>query len=92
MENIVVGRDEDDEAKYGETGTVFIGKHLVGEGDEAHTTNPVLMDVVKPHIVLVVGKRGTGKSYSGGVIAEEITLLPKIVKENLATVIIDTMG
>ncbi|MBI4163441.1 MAG: DUF853 family protein [Candidatus Aenigmarchaeota archaeon] len=61
MENIIVGRDEEDEKKYGESGAVFLGKHLVGEGDEAHTTNPILMDVVKPHIVLVVGKRGTGK-------------------------------
>ncbi len=61
MENIVVGRDEEDQEKYGETGTIFLGKHLVGEGDEAHTTNPVLMDVVRPHVVLIVGKRGTGK-------------------------------
>ncbi len=92
LENIVVGRDQDDLAKFGDKGTAFIGMHIVGEGEESKLTNAVLMDVTKPHVVLVVGKRGTGKSYSASVIAEEMALLPKEIRENLSVLMIDTMG
>jgi hypothetical protein len=92
VERIVVGRDRPDLKKYGEKGTVFIGKHIVGEGEDAHLTNPVLMDVSRPHIVMICGKRGSGKSYSGSVIAEEMTLLPEEIRNNLSALIIDTMG
>src|SRR3989338_6376238 len=92
MENIVVGRDKPDIIKYQEQGTAFIGRHIVGQGEEAHMTNPILMDVIKPHVVLVCGKRGTGKSYSAGVIAEEMTKLSKEIKSNLSVLMIDTMG
>ena len=92
FEKIVIGRDRPDLKEFGDRGTVFIGKHIVGEGEEAHLTNPVQMDVVRPHIVLVCGKRGSGKSYSAAVIAEEIVLLPPEVKQNLSVIMIDTMG
>ncbi len=92
VENVIVGRDKPDLLKYGEKGTAFIGRHIVGKGDDAHETNPVLMDVTRPHVVLVLGKRGTGKSYAAGVIAEEMTLLQQKVKENLSVLLIDTMG
>ena len=92
VESIVIGRDKSDQEKYGEKGTAFIGKHIVGSGNEAHLTNPILLDMVKPHVILVVGKRGTGKSYSAAVIAEEMTMLPKEIKDNLSVIMIDTMG
>jgi DNA helicase HerA-like ATPase len=92
MENIIVGRDAEDMRKYGEKGTAFIGKHIVGKGDEAHLTNPILMDVTRPHVLLVCGKRGTGKSYSAGIIAEEIAVLPPEIRSNLSVVLFDTMG
>lgn len=92
VERIVVGRDREDLKKYGATGTAYIGKHIVGKGEEAHLTNPIVMDVTRPHVVLVCGKRGTGKSYSAGVVAEEMALLPPELKENLSCLMIDTMG
>ena len=92
LEEIVVGREPSDVVKYGKKGCVYIGKHVVGAGLETHLTNPVLMDVVRPHITLVLGKRGSGKSYTGGVIAEEIMNLPEDVKEGLSCLMIDTMG
>jgi hypothetical protein len=92
IEKIIIGRDRSDLQEFGDRGTVFIGKHIVGEGEEAHLTNPVYMDVVRPHIVLVCGKRGSGKSYSAGVIAEEVVLLPAEIKQNLSVIMIDTMG
>jgi DNA helicase HerA-like ATPase len=92
VEKIIVGRDKQDLEKFGDRGTVFIGKHVVGEGEDAHLTNPVFMDVSRPHIILVTGKRGSGKSHTAGVIAEEMTLLPKEIKQNLSVLMIDTMG
>ncbi len=92
LEKIVVGRDKPDLAKYGDKGTVFIGRHIVGQGEDAHLTNPVYMDVSAPHIVLVCGKRGSGKSYSAGVVAEEMTKLPFEIKNNLSVMMVDTMG
>ncbi len=65
VEKIIIGKDRDDLLKYGHKGTVLIGKHIVGKGEEAHLTNPVMMDVSRPHVVLICGKRGTGKCVHG---------------------------
>ncbi len=92
VERIVIGRDREDLKRFGMAGTAYIGKHIVGKGEEAHLTNPIQMDVIRPHIVLCCGKRGTGKSYTAGIVAEEIAGLPKEIRENLAVLMIDTMG
>jgi len=92
LEEIVVGREPADLEKYGKRGTIFLGKHVVGTGFETHTANPVRMDVTAPHVMMIVGKRGSGKSYSGAVIAEEIMNLPEAERNNLSVVMIDTMG
>jgi hypothetical protein len=92
VEDIIVGRDRKDLAELGNRGTAFIGRHIVGKGEEAHLTNPIKMDLTRPHILLVCGKRGSGKSYSAGVVAEELTLLDKEIKQNLSVLMIDTMG
>lgn len=92
MENIIVGRDKEDLRKFGDKGTAFIGKHIVGKGEDAHLTNPIMLDVARPHVLLVCGKRGTGKSYSAGIISEEIAALPQEIKENLSVIMVDTMG
>ncbi|HIQ49961.1 MAG TPA: ATP-binding protein [Nanoarchaeota archaeon] len=90
--DIIIGRDQEDIRKFGNKGCIFLGKHIVGEGEDAHYTNKIVMDVLRPHIVLVLGKRGSGKSYTGGVIAEELMLLPEEIKRNLSCVLIDIMG
>lgn len=77
MHEIIVGRRPDDLEKYGKEGTGYIGKHIVGKEDEAHLTNKILLDFLRPHVILICGKRGSGKSYTGGVIAEEIASLPE---------------
>ena len=69
LEPIVVGREPKELAKFGTKGTVYLGKHVVGTGFESHMTNPVQMDMARPHVVLIVGKRGSGKSYSAAVLA-----------------------
>ncbi len=65
MPEIVVGRDDDDMKKYGTQGTMLMGKHLVGTGEDAHMTTPVLMDALRPHIIILTGKRGEGKCLDG---------------------------
>ena len=61
LEEIVVGRDDTDMKMYGKKGTVLIGKHIVGTGEDAHTTTPLLLDVLRPHLMMITGKRGSGK-------------------------------
>jgi len=92
MPEIVVGRDDDDMRRFAEQGTMFIGKHLVGSGEDAHMTTRVLMDALRPHIILITGKRGEGKSYSMGIIVEEAMKLPHAIRKNICSVIIDTQG
>jgi len=92
MFEILVGRDPEDLEKYGKKGCGFVARHFVGEKKEAHLTNAVLFDLARPHVIGVFGKRGTGKSYTMGTIAEEFMLLPDEIKLNLSALIIDTMG
>jgi len=92
LEEIVIGREPAELEKYGKRGTIFLGKHVVGTGFETHVANPVRMDVMQPHVMMIVGKRGSGKSYSGAVIAEEIMNLPEEIRNNLSVIMIDTMG
>lgn len=88
----IVGRTKEDFQKIGTNGIGFIGKHVVGTGEDAHLTTKVLFDLMRPHVILITGKRGYGKSYDAGVFAEEIMMLPSDLKNNLSVVFIDTMG
>src|SRR3989344_1252635 len=65
MYDIVIGRSEADKEKYGTTGSVFLGKHYVKMGQTTSLSNKVYLDVVKSHIVFIVGKRGSGKCLHG---------------------------
>ncbi|MFB6204185.1 MAG: ATP-binding protein [Candidatus Nanohaloarchaea archaeon] len=90
MPKISVGRDKEDREEHGLKGTGVIGKHLVGENEEAHKANPIYFDLARPHVMGIFGKRGTGKSYSMGTIAEELQNAD--VSQNLSTIMIDSMG
>lgn len=92
MPEIVIGRDDEDTKKYGTEGTISIGKHIVGSGEDAHTTTPILLDVIRPHIIMLSGKRGWGKSFSLGVFIEELKKLPGVIGNNLCSLVIDTQG
>ncbi len=89
---IVVGRDEKDREEFGLSGTVLLGKHFVTMGRTTSLSNPVFLDVVRSHVVFVCGKRGGGKSYTMGVITEGMADLSPEIKNNLAIVMLDTMG
>jgi uncharacterized protein len=90
--DIIVGRNESDKKSFGDKGLITLGKSYVKMGQYTSLSNRILMDVVRSHVVLIAGKRGSGKSYTMGVIAEELSNLPKEVSQNIATLIFDTMG
>lgn len=92
MYETIVGRLKEDQETYENKCTGYLGKHIVGEGEDAHLTTKVFIDLLRPHVILICGKRGTGKSYDAGVIMEEIASLPDEFKQKIAVVMIDTMG
>ncbi len=90
--DIIVGRNKSDKKRFGKKGLIYIGKNYVKMGQLDSLSNPILMDVARSHVVLVAGKRGSGKSYTLGAIAEELSQLPEESAENIASLIFDTMG
>jgi len=54
--------------------------------------NQVYLDVNKPHLILIAGKRGQGKSYTLASIAESLALADREVLKNMSVLIFDTMG
>ncbi len=89
---IVLGRSPTQKKKYGLEGTIFLGKHYIQMEQSISLATPVYLDVCGPHVLLVSGKRGSGKSYSLSVIAEGIADLPPEISKNIATIFFDTMG
>ena len=90
--NIIVGRDEKDLEKFGDKGLVLLGKQYVKMGEFTSLSNNIYLDVARAHVILVSGKRGSGKSYTLGSIAENMVNLPEEVSNNIAVLIFDTMG
>ncbi len=89
--DIIIGRNNSDKKLFGKRGLVYLGKGYVKMGQYTSLSNPIYMDVARSHVVLVSGKRGSGKSYSLGVIAEELSQIPEEAR-NIASLIFDTMG
>jgi len=89
---VIIGRSQKQIETFGKTGTVFLGKQYVKMGQVTSLSNPVYLDVAGSHVVFIVGKRGSGKSYSMGAIAEGLSDLPLEVKQNLSILLLDTMG
>ncbi len=90
--DVIIGRSKADVEKYGKRGVVLIGKQYIEMGQTTSLSNPVYLDVAGSHVVFIVGKRGSGKSYSMGSIAEGLADLPLEIRQNLSIVILDTMG
>jgi len=79
-----IGRKKSVYEKYGEEGGLLLGRVL----DEQGFHKRVYLDGLSPHVVFISGARGSGKSYSLGVIAEELVLK----NPNVASVVIDPIG
>ena len=92
MYDIIIGRSPADVEALGTKGTVMLGKLFVTMGQLTTLSNKIHMDVATSHVIFVCGKRGSGKSYTLGVIAEGFALLEEEVKNNLSIILLDTMG
>jgi len=90
--DIIVGRNESDKKLFGKKALVYLGKSYVTMGQYTSLSNPIYLDVARSHVILVSGKRGSGKSYSIGAIAEAISTLPHEESQNLSPLMFDTMG
>ena len=76
-------RDENEE------GVLHIGRYLALDRSSG---SHVAIDALKPHAILICGKRGYGKSYTMGAIAEGMVDLPKDIAKNISVIMLDTMG
>ncbi|MHA1431581.1 MAG: helicase HerA domain-containing protein [Candidatus Freyarchaeota archaeon] len=88
-ECVILGRSKETQKKLGCRGTLYIG--CVGErkSEDKHLLGcKVLLDGVKPHVIFISGHRGSGKSYTMGVIAEELAES----RLGIATILVDPMG
>jgi hypothetical protein len=83
---VVVGRNESSHRKFGLKGTLFIG--LVCEYNTNHFGKKILVDSLNPHKIFISGKTGSGKSYTLGVLAEELAEQ----ELGVGTIIVDPMG
>jgi hypothetical protein len=81
MTETVLGRRGGDDGN-GPTGR--LGRYRARDGSDGA---PVAVDLDRPHAALVVGKRGAGKSYTLGVLAEAVA-----GARGLAPVVIDPVG
>jgi uncharacterized protein len=90
--DIIIGRSEKDKKKFGTQGTIFLGKQYVKMGQTTSLSNNMYFDVTRSHVLFICGKRGSGKSYTMGVIAEGISDLPSEIKDNISVIMLDTMG
>ncbi|MBI5398603.1 ATP-binding protein, partial [Candidatus Woesearchaeota archaeon] len=90
--DIIIGRAPQDLAAFGSAGCVFLGKQYIKMGRVTSLSNNVYLDVARSHIVFICGKRGGGKSYTMGVIAEGMADLPHEINQNLSFIFLDTMG
>ncbi|WP_394352023.1 ATP-binding protein [Halorussus halophilus] len=76
----VLGRTTDDSDKQ----TAHLGSYRARDGSPGATVH---LDLNRPHAGLLVGKRGYGKSYTLGVLAEEL-----VQASGVAPVVADPMG
>ena len=68
---------------------LYMGRYLARDRSSG---SHVSLDVNHPHAIFIAGKRGYGKSYTMAVLMEELMMLPVNIKDNVSSVVIDTMG
>jgi DNA helicase HerA-like ATPase len=88
----IFGRDESITKKAGKLGCCYLGKVASYPAGRYEESGAVFLDLTSPHCMLVVGKRGTGKSYTLGVLAEGFGMLEDSVRERIAVLVLDTMS
>ena len=90
--DVIIGRNESDKKLFGKRGLIYIGKSYVTMGSYTSLSNQIYMDVARSHVVLIAGKRGSGKSYTLGGMAEALSDMHFEEAQNISSLIFDTMG
>lgn len=90
--DIVIGRSEDRRKRLGTEGTILLGKQYVHMERTTSLSNNIYLDIATSHVIFICGKRGSGKSYTLGVIAEGLLALPEEHRNKVSVIILDTMG
>ena len=88
----IFGREKKLIEKNGKKGCGYMGKIVSYPGGRYEEVGSVYLDLTSPHCMLVLGKRGTGKSYSLGVLAENFAQLSQDIKDRISVVMVDTMS
>ncbi|MBI3052149.1 hypothetical protein HYY74_06890 [Candidatus Woesearchaeota archaeon] len=65
MYEIMIGRNEADKRRFGDKGAFLLARHYVKMGQTTSLSANIHMDALRPHVVFVVGKRGSGKCVTG---------------------------
>ena len=85
-EYILLGRSKATHAECGRRAALYLGR--VCEKTEGYYGYRVFLDAMHPHRIFICGKTGSGKSYTMGVVAEELAHLHM----GVGVVLIDPMG
>lgn len=88
----IFGRSQDIIDQFGKKATAYFGKIVSYPAGKYEEVGSVYIDLGFPHCMLVVGKRGTGKSYTLGVLAEGFAMMEENEKKRISVIIIDTMS
>lgn len=88
----IFGRGKDEIKKFDKKGCGYLGKIVSYPGDKYEEMGSVHLDLTSPHCMLILGKRGSGKSYTLGVMIENFAELDEDVKERLSLIVVDTMS
>lgn len=85
VEELVIGRSPSRTSLAGARAAALFGKDL-------STGKHVYFDFARPHVCLVTGKRGSGKSYTQSNLIEGIATLDEHTRNGVAAIVLDTMG
>jgi len=90
QDRVIVGRGGGLHSSHPNAGLAYIGRvyEQTGEGSQNYTLKPIMLDIAQPHRIFISGKSGSGKSYTLGVMIEEI----QKAQMGVACVVVDIMG
>ncbi len=90
---VIIGRSKSFHEKYKQIGLGLIGAVTETSDDPLTTMTgaPVYLDLVSPHVLFVAGKRGSGKSYTLGILFEELARAINRHEIEVAVVVVDTV-